>query len=115
MAGPLDFAALVLVPAMATFAQPVTVTPIVSQPGVAAYLARGVYALKPVDIALEGGGLISTQQRMLGIRLADFSTPPAQLDQIAMPQGTFVIADIKPDGQGGADLWLRFINEVDDL
>lgn len=110
----IDFAALVLGPAMSVFGQPITVTPIASRPGAAAYQARGVYALKPVDVPLDNGTVLSTQQRTLGIRLVDFPAAPMQLDQIEMAQGTFIVADIKLDGQGGADLWLRSIDEAED-
>ena len=106
----IDFAALVLGPAMDAFAQPITVTPVASQPSGAPYSARGSYSSKQVDIPLDDGTYQSTIQRKLGVRLADFTVPPVQKDQIAMAQGSFVISDIVPDGQGGADIWLRNVS-----
>ena len=100
---------LVLAPALAAFGQPIIVTPLASQPAAAPYSARGSYSSKQVDIPLDDGGYQSTIQRKLGVRLADFAVPPIQKDQIAMAQGSFVVADIVPDGQGGADIWLRNI------
>ena len=110
----IDFAALVLAPAMATFAQPITVTPAASQPGAAAYPARGIYASKQVQIPLENGTYHSTVQPTLGLRLADFAVAPMQGDVVALGTlGTFLIADITPDGQGGADCILRDVDAPD--
>jgi hypothetical protein len=92
---------------MAVFGQCITVTPVASQPGAPAYQARGSYSSKQVDVPLEDGTYHSTIQRKLGVMLADFAVAPMQNDEISMAQGSFVIADIVPDGQGGADIWLR--------
>ena len=100
---------------MATFGQPITVTPVVSQPGKPAYSTKadgisqltGIYASKPVQIRLNNGDIHSTVQPSLGIRLADFAVAPMQGDTVATTSGTFEIADINPDGQGGADCPLR--------
>ncbi len=107
----IDFGALVLGPAMAAFGQPITVTPVVSQPGAPAYQARGSFSFKPVQIPLNDGTYHSTNQPALGIRLADFAVAPKQDDTVVMQQGKFVIADIVPDGQGGADIMLRDTDE----
>ena len=116
----IDFSALVLGPAMATFGQPITVSPVASRPGQPAYSTKpdgtpltGVYASKPVQIPLEDGTYHSTVQPTLGIRLADFAVAPMQDDTVVVGAlGTFAIADITPDGQGGADLVLRNPNAV---
>jgi hypothetical protein len=98
---------LVLAPAMAAFAQSITLTPTVSQPGAPAYAARGVFDFKAVEIPLDDGTFHSTNQPTLGIRLADYAVAPKQGDLLSMPQGNYQIADVVPDGQGGADLLLR--------
>ena len=103
---------LVLAPALAVFGQPITVTPVASQKGGAPYQARGSYSSKQVDIPLDNGTYHSTIQRKLGVRLADFPVAPKQDDEIAMAQGSFVISDIVPDGQGGADIWLRNVTDL---
>ena len=111
----IDFAALVLGPAMATFGRPITVTPTKSQPGAPAYSTTpsgmaltGIYASKKVEIQLENGLFHSTVQPTLGLRLADFAVPPKQGDLVTIPAlGSFSFADISPDGQGGADCELR--------
>lgn len=93
---------------MAVFGQPITVTPVKSQPSQPAYAATGVYASKPVTIQLEGSDdFHQANQPTLGIRLADYTVPPVQGDTIALPQGTFTVFNVVLDGQGGADLVLR--------
>ncbi len=121
----IDFDALVLLPAMTTFAGPVTITPVKSQPGAAPYPARGSFASKPIEIALEGSDdYHRAQQLTLGIRLSEFAAqpaPPKQGDTMArtagvplssgtLPDGTFEIYDVELDGQGGAVLTLRKVN-----
>lgn len=104
----MDFASLVLGPAMAVFGQPVTVTPIRSQPGGLSYPVVAVFAEKSVTIQLEGGdGFHQTVQTELGIRLSDFTVPPVQNDTIDMAQGSFIVFNVVLDGQGGATLILR--------
>lgn len=103
----IDFSALVLRPAMVTFAQGIMVTPVISQPGLPPYEARGSFNFKAVDVQLESGVVHSTNQPALGVRLADFPVMPMQEDQIVMPQGSYIVADVILDGQGGADLMLR--------
>lgn len=110
----MDFSSLVLNPAMLVFGQSITVTPVASQPGKPAYAARGVYASKAVQIPLENGGYHSTVQPTLGIRLADFIVAPMQDDVVTLGAlGTLEIADVIPDGQGGADCVLRDLDAPD--
>ena len=103
----LDFAALVLGPAMAVFADPIVLTPTASLPGAPAYAARGVFAQKPVQVQVEGGGFMSDVQPTLGIALSDFPTPPKQGDSFVRTGITWFVWDIVPDGQGGADLTIK--------
>ena len=122
----IDFSGLVLAPAMGTFANPVTVNPLVSQPTVAPYLSRGVWKVDNVDIVLEDGGRFSNRTIKLGIRLAEFVVAPKQGDWIStavvlLPLGywqgdidpnsiiDFIVDDQSPDGQGGAVLVLKRI------
>lgn len=108
----MDFAALVLGPAMAVFGQPIMLTPTKSQPGVAAYAVRGIYASKPVEIQNPDTDMFHRGfQSQLGIRLAEYPIAPKQGDQIVMPQGAFEISDVVLDGQGGADLILQKLKQ----
>lgn len=50
----------------------------------------------------------STTVPVLTVRLVDFAAEPEQDDEIVVPgKGTFVVWDIRPDGEGCADLILR--------
>lgn len=120
-----DFSKLVLAPAMATFAKPVTVTPTASQPNAASYPARGIWTVQNTTIMGESGNVFSTVNLKFGIRFADYpATLPAQGDVITttaanLPLGywqgqidpnagiDFVIDDVTPDGQGGAVIGVR--------
>lgn len=114
----IDFDALVLAPTVAVFSRPVTVYPVASQPLAAPYAARGVWASKPVDVPLEDGSILSSQDHVLGIRVAEFTVPPAQGDRIEIDAhlsaprlGLFAVEDSDDDGQGGAELSLKVIGE----
>jgi hypothetical protein len=82
----LDFSSLVYYPCQEIFGRPVTVTPVVSLPGQAAYAARGIYGTRALII--EGGiagAEFSDQQTVLYIREVDFPATPQQGDHIAIP------------------------------
>lgn len=112
-----DFTDLVLGPCMDAFAVAVTVAPAKSNPGAPFYSGvRGVWASKPVVIET-GTGFHSTNQPTLGIRLADWyavgQAYPVQGDFIAVASDpaniSWEVMDVKPDGQGGADMELRMV------
>lgn len=112
----IDFDALVLGPCMAAFARPITVQPFASQPGEAPYEAEGIWSSKPVDVQMEDGSILSSQNHTLGIRLADFLAPPVQGDRVtidsfmSLPRiGVCLIEDTDDDGQGGSEWMLKVI------
>ena len=102
----IDFSALVLGPAMAVFGAPILFTPTASQPGIPAYPARGVFAVKQVTVR-EEEIVFTDQQPTLGIKLADYPVPPKQRDSFVRAGVTWFVWDVQPDGQGGADLVLK--------
>jgi hypothetical protein len=121
---PIDFADLVLMPAMTVFSYPVTITPKVSQPNAAPYPARGIWTVTELDVIAEDGGVLSNRTLKFGIALNDFTFAPKQGDWITalagqLPLGywqdeflvgatvDFIIDDVRPDGQGGATLVLK--------
>lgn len=121
---PIDFQAMVLGPCMDTFARPVTVTPVKSQPLVAQYDSRGIWEVTAIDIVTEDGGSMQSRNIKLGIQFNDYTIIPAQGDIIeskasdiplAYWQGyvdpnssiEFLVDDQRPDGQGGAYLILK--------
>ena len=103
----IDFSALVLAPAMTTFAIPVTITPTVSQPLAAPYANRGIWSVQDVDVMLEDGSMLSSKSYTLGISFADYVVAPSKGDGIALNGGNYLVDQIRPDGQGGARLILK--------
>lgn len=53
-------------------------------------------------------GNISATRPVLGVRLSDFSTPPAQGDTLVIPAlGAFKVMESRPDSHGWAKLLLN--------
>ena len=111
----IDFDALVLKPASAIFEIKISVTPLVTQPGVPVYFAAGVYNKRDLDVEMQDGTIFSDHQVSLGIRLRDFPDgPPDQGDLITIVDirhpafgQQYWVGDSDEDGQGGAMLLLR--------
>jgi hypothetical protein len=103
----INFDALVLGPAMAVFGQPITVTPLASQPGVAAYPAIGVFRAEPTSVPMDDGSIVASTIYTLGIRVSGFPIPPRPEDKISVGGGDYWIDRVHPDGQGGAILTLK--------
>eukprot|EP01037_Dinobryon_pediforme_P017838 gene17838-18066_t len=95
---------------MATFGQPVTVTPTKSQPGAAAYLSRGVFDMQQQSVMLEDGSELASTKRTLGIRLADYPVPPRQGDFLTLGSDNYQVDSFTADGQGGAELVLKTLS-----
>lgn len=106
----LDFDTLVLKPAMDVFSKAMIVKPLASQPLASVYAARGVWSKRPVDIATEGGGILSSEEKKIGIRLSEFAVPVAPLDQVQFDGEWYWVDDVDEDGQGGASLALKAVN-----
>jgi len=89
------------------FARPITVTPVVSQPGAPAYAARGYFDTKEADVLTEANSILSSSQSFLDIRQAEFAVEPLQGDIIDIPfhanvaGGTFEVLDLAGKGAGG--------------
>ena len=111
----IDFDRLVLGPCQAVFGKPIIVTPLVSQPGVAPYSTKpdgvspltGIWSVKPIDVQMEDGSIMSSQTNRLGIRLSDFAVPIAPGDKLAVDGVTYLVDDTDDDGQGATDLTLK--------
>ena len=94
------------------WARPITVTPLVSQPGAPAYGARGYFDTKEMDVLAEDGSIISDSKVILDIRIEEFSVVPLQRDQIYIPPhqgeqgGTFEVLDLSGDGNAGGIITL---------
>jgi len=90
-----------------TWARPITVTPIVSQPGQPAYGARGYYDTKELDVMTEDGGILSDARSYIDILIAEFPVLPMQGDTIdipfhqGVPGGLFEVLDLAGAGNAG--------------
>ena len=89
------------------FARPVTVTPLVSQPGSPAYGARGYFDSKETDILTEAGAVLSDSQTFLDIRMEEYPVLPLQGDRIDIPfhqgvaGGSYEVLDLAGKGNAG--------------
>ena len=103
----------VYLPNWNVWARPVTVTPLVSQPGQPAYGGRGYFDTKEIDILAESGAIVSDAQTYLDILLAEFPVLPMQGDQIdipfhqGVPGGTFIVLDLAGSGNAGGMITLQ--------
>jgi hypothetical protein len=111
----LDFSSLVLRACMDTFARPVTITPLASQPSAPAYTGRGIWSSKPVDVQTESG-ILSSQIQTLDLRAVEFPVLPQPGDKVlvdafgSLPRiGLCLIEDTDDDGQGGIVLSLKVV------
>lgn len=100
----MDFAALVLGPALACFGDPITVMPASGTPS---YSAAGIFRAQPTDVALGDGTILSSTTYTLGIRLSDFAVPIVPDDKICVGGVAYWVDHIHVDGQGGATLTLK--------
>jgi hypothetical protein len=112
-----DFSTLVYLPNFDMFARPITVTPLASQPGLPAYIARGIYDTRPIDVQAEDGSIISDQQTILDILEVEFAVIPEQLDRIHISAdpaagrdlGDFEVTNAETNGGGETTLVIRKI------
>jgi hypothetical protein len=98
-----------------TWARPITVTPVASQPAAPAYDARGIVDTMETEIVDPDGAIISDSKLVLDIMIDEFPVPPRQRDIIDVPPhmgvagGTFEVADLIGDstiGNAGGELTL---------
>lgn len=101
------------IPLFNVWARPITVTPLVSQPGAPSYDARGYYSTNPVDILTENGRVLSDAESILDILQVEFPVLPLQGDQIDIPPhqdlegGSFYVHDSDNNAMGLYWLTLR--------
>jgi hypothetical protein len=102
---------------MMAFARPITIIPVVSQPGAAPYRVRAILTSRQSDFQLENGSIFSDQETTFGIRRAEIAVEPLCNDQVyvdaadwrndQIEQGTYRISDTDLDRQGGIVLTIR--------
>lgn len=111
-----NFSNEVLLHGFNMFSVGITITPVKSQPGQAAYGNRGIYDTRPNDVMAEDGSIISDQQTILDIRESEFTVLPIQGDLVNIPVdcngaplGNYEIMDADTNGGGETTLLLRKI------
>jgi hypothetical protein len=104
----LNFAKLVIGPCLTAFGGDWTYTPLKSDPGIMAFVFRGIFEAKHEMIEVIDGAQHSTQCPVVAVRLADLPIVPAKGDELTIEGRDYRIWDVQPDGQGKADLVLRF-------
>lgn len=114
-----DFSTELYAIAWDRFARPITVTPVVSQPGAPAYDSRGYFDTKETDVLTEANDVLSSSQSFLDIRQVEFTVEPLQGDIIDIPfhanvaGGTFEVLDRSGKGNAGGIITLS-LRAVDD-
>lgn len=68
---------------------------------------RGVFDANHTSIEIHDGATYSTVAPVLGIRLSDFGSSPVQGDRFEIQNVPYDVTNVKPDGQGAAELTLR--------
>lgn len=111
-----SYSTMILLPNYEFFARAVTFTPVASQPGGPAYVARGIYTSGVQTIDDEGMQITTDQQVILDVRETEFSVVPIQGDLVAIGPdgdnpdlGSFEVVDAWNNGGGETTLVLRKI------
>ena len=68
---------------------------------------RGVFDAEHEEIDLGTGVPVSSVGPVIGIKLADFDPEPVQDGTFVIQGKTYSVVDVRPDGQGGAELPLH--------
>ncbi len=105
---PIDWDGNVLAPLFDIFGQAVTYAPAAG----ASFPITGVFdeAYREVDLA--GGMAVTTDMPVMGVRLAEFTVPPAQGDTLTVDSlnWVFIVKECRPDGHGYAKLMLNYLS-----
>jgi hypothetical protein len=107
-----DFAASVYSPCFDMFARTIIIYPVVSQPGIAGYGARGIFDTNETDVVGMDGSILTNARTELDIFQPEWPTYPRQGDIVDIPfeadvdGGTFQVADVHGFGNAGGELTL---------
>jgi hypothetical protein len=116
-----DFATIDYWPNFNLWSRPIVVTPVVSQPGVVGYMARGIYDTAEIDVQAEDGSVITDHRTIVDILESEFGVLPVQGDIVSIGYdpsandpalGNFEIINVWHDGAGETSLQLRKIMTV---
>src|SRR5215467_6673430 len=108
----LDYPFWVYQPCYETFARSITFYPMVSQPGVAGFAARGIFDTNETDVIAMDGSIYTDAKTELDIFMAEWAVYPRQGDIVDIPfeddidGGVFVVSDVQGFGNAGGELSL---------
>lgn len=104
----IDWDAEVLAKCQAVFGE--AQLPRYTPPGGVPFDVGGIFddAHKALVMSADGEPEINTVAPVIGVRLAEWPTPPAQDGQLFIPRTgkTYIVRDVQPDGHGDAFLIL---------
>jgi len=110
----MNFEQMIYAPNFAQWARPITFMPIVSQPAVGGFAARGIWHCDLLEEVLEDGSLFVAQRMSLDILESEFPVLPEQGDQLTIPmdnmvraEGSFEVDSVTRNGGGETTLALR--------
>lgn len=110
---PVNFASWVYGPCFGTFARSLVYYPVVSQPGVGGFDARGIFDTNEVDVIAMDGSIVTDTRTELDIFMPEWPVIPRQGDIVDIPWeedvdgGVFMIADVHGHrGNAGGEMTL---------
>jgi|SRR4249919_277200 hypothetical protein len=116
----INFSDTALRAGMMAFARPITIIPVVSQPGAEPYRVRAILTSRAVDFPLADGSVFSDQETTFGVRVAEVAACPLTNDQVyvdaadwrndQIDPGFYRISDSDLDRQGCVVLAIRKID-----
>jgi hypothetical protein len=105
----IPFPTVAYLPCYQVFARPVTIYPLVSQPGAGAYDGRGIFDTNSIEVIAQDGSLYADTRTELDILQSEYDVLPMQGDRVFIPWdaevdgGDFEIADISDKGNAGGE------------
>jgi hypothetical protein len=110
----MNFSVLIYAPNFDQWAREITYNPVVSQPTVAPFAARGIWHQEKLEVVLEDGSVFIDQQDSIDILESEFPVQPQQLDRIVMPadgmvpaEGELEVVSVTRNGGGETNLIVR--------
>jgi hypothetical protein len=107
-----DFATWVYLPNFDIFARQITFYPVVSQPGIGGFAARGIFDTNDIDVIGHDDEIVTDSRTELDIFMPEWSVYPQQGDIVDIPWesdvdgGTFIVSDVHGHGNAGGELTL---------
>lgn len=68
---------------------------------------RGVFDEAHEEVSIDAGVQVSSVSPMIGVKLDTFTTAPVQGGRFLIQGTTYAVVDVRPDGQGGAEIPLH--------